>query len=114
MERWREVRDALASLGVDLDVDEGKVEAEAQVKLAWEENPLHLFFSQDALHEEMMRKVRDVSFEGTTIPLVSPEHLVIRKTILGRLKDHQDIERILNATSVDQAEVEGWVRRLAR
>jgi len=115
VERWREVREALASLGVDLDIDEGKLQAEAQVKLAWEENPLHLFFSEDVLHEEMMGKVRNVSFEGgTTIPLVSPEHLVIRKTILGRPKDHQDIERILDATPVDQAEVDGWVRRLAR
>jgi len=112
--RWSEVRDALAPLGVDLEIEVGELEAEAQVKLKWGENPLHLFFSQDPLHEEMERQVRDVSFGGTMIPLVSPEHLVIRKTILGRPKDHQDIERILDATSVDQAEVEGWIRRLAR
>lgn len=111
--RWPEVRDALAPLGVDVEAFEGELEAEAQVKLDWDENPLHLFFSQDALHEEMERKVRNLPFEGITIPLVAPEHLVIRKTLLGRPKDRRDIAAILADTSVDQVEIDTWVKRLA-
>jgi hypothetical protein len=113
VERWPEVRDALAPLGVDVKTDEGALKTEAQVKLDWEENPLHLFFSQDTLHEEMERKVRAVPFEGTAIPLVAPEHLVIRKTLLDRPKDRQDIEAIQAGTPVNQAEVDEWVRRLS-
>jgi hypothetical protein len=115
-ERWPEVQDALAPLGVDVKADEGKLQTEAQVKLAWNGNPLHLFFSQDALHEEMARKVRNVSFEdtGTIIPLAAPEHLVIRKAMLDRTKDWIDIEQIFAATSpLDFQEMEAWLEQMA-
>ena len=46
------------------------------------------------------------------IPLVSPEHLVVRKRLLGRPKDERDIERILEATPLDRGKVEEWVARL--
>ena len=77
------------------------------------EYPIHLFFSCDPLHEEMTRKVREVDFEGETIPLVAPEHLIVRKTLLGRPKDRQDIARIRAHTPIDQEEVDNWVRRLS-
>lgn len=112
-DRWPEVREALAPLGVEVEVDEGKLEREGQIKLEWNENPLHLFFSCDLLHEEMGRRVRIVPFAGGTIPLVAPEHLVVRKTILNRPKDRQDIEQILISTPVDMDEVEDWVKRLS-
>ncbi len=76
------------------------------------EYPIHLFFSCDPLHEEMPRKVREVDFEGEAIPFVSPEHLVVRKTLLDRPKDRQDIERILVHTPVNREEIDAWVRRL--
>jgi hypothetical protein len=111
--RWPAVHDALAPLGVDVEIDEGELEAEAQVELDWEENPVHLFFSCDTLHEEMARAVRTVPLNGTPIPLVSPEHLVIRKTLLDRLKDWRDIEQILaRHPSLNHGEVEYWVRQL--
>ena len=94
VERRQEVDEALAALGTD------------------PEHPIHLFFSCDALHEEMPKKVGRVSIGGETIPLVSPEHLVVRKILLGRPKDQQDIEQILARTSVDQEEIDNWVRRL--
>lgn len=77
-----------------------------------DEHPVHLFFSCDALHEEMPHRVRQVSIEGEAIPLVSPEHLIIRKTLLDRPKDRRDIEAILARTSVDQNEIDAWVQRL--
>jgi hypothetical protein len=94
VERRQEVDEALASLGTDT------------------KHPVHLFFSCDALHEEMPKRIRRVAIGDETIPLVSPEHLVIRKTILNRPKDRRDIEAILAHTRVDQAEVDDWVRRL--
>jgi hypothetical protein len=53
------------------------------------------------------------AFGDDAIPLVAPEHLIVRKRLLGRPKDERDIERILMETAVDEAEVEEWVARLA-
>ena len=46
--------------------------------------PVHLFFDEDELHAAMPAAVREVPFSGSTIPIVSPEHLVIRKATLDR------------------------------
>lgn len=94
-EREPEVRAALAGLDSD------------------GQHPVHLFFSEDELHEAMREAVREVPFAGTTIPLVAPEHLVVRKVILGRAKDRPDLERLLNEVDpLDLAEVERWLAKL--
>ncbi|HEX4305210.1 MAG TPA: hypothetical protein VHZ54_04180 [Solirubrobacterales bacterium] len=93
-ERRAEVEEALAPLGAG--------------------DPVHLFFSEDALHEAMPAAVRVVPFGDTTIPIVSPEHLVIRKAMLDRPKDWRDVEAILIATDpLDVEEIEAWLQRLA-
>jgi len=75
--------------------------------------PVHLFFAEDALHEAMPAAVRDVPFAGSTIPIVSPEHLVVRKALLDRPKDRLDIEAILAAgTPLDVEEIREWLLRL--
>ena len=66
------MREALAPLGVDVEVDASELEREGQVKLEWENHPLHLFFSYDSLHEEMAQRIHDVPFDGSTLPLVAP------------------------------------------
>jgi hypothetical protein len=82
--------------------------------LARDGKPVHVFYSHDPLHEEMAKKVRQVPYAGATIPIVAPEHLVIRKAMLDRPKDWLDIEAILVASeSLDIAEIETWLRRLA-
>jgi hypothetical protein len=76
--------------------------------------PVHLFFAEDALHEAMPAAVRQMPCGGSTIPIVSPEHLVIRKVLLDRPKDRPDIEAILAATEpLDLEEIETWLQRLA-
>lgn len=106
------MRDALASVGIDVEADVEELEREGQIKLKWRYNPVHLFFSCDPLHKEMEDSAREIPFGDCTIPLVAPEHLIIRKTLLGRPKDRRDIEAILARTSVDQAEIDAWVKRL--
>jgi hypothetical protein len=77
------------------------------------ETPVHVFYSRDALHEEMARKVREVPYAGATIPIVAPEHLMIRKALFDRPKDWPDIEALLRANpDLDIAEIESWLRRL--
>lgn len=97
----------------DIDVNVFVQAQQSELKLDWEGTPVHFFFSCDPLHEEMEKRVREVPLGDSTIPLVSPEHLIIRKTLLGRPKDRQDIEAILAATPVDQEEIDIWVSRLA-
>jgi len=114
VDRWPEVRSAIAPLGLEVEVDEGALCREHEVRLPWDRNDVHLFFSTDALHEAMPSMVREAPFGGATIPLVAPEHLVVRKAMLDRPKDWLDIEAILIATDpLDLEETHTWVRRLA-
>jgi hypothetical protein len=82
-------------------------------RLSLGETPVHVFYSHDALHDEMAQAIREVPYAGATIHLVGPEHLVIRKAMLDRPKDWPDIEAILRANpGLDLAEIESWLRRL--
>jgi hypothetical protein len=108
--RLPEIETALQPLGVDTEHDERELVEGQQVRLRWDSNPVHLFFSHDELHEAMSAAVRRVPFAGATIPIVSPEHLVIRKAILDRPKDWLDIEAILIATEpLDLEEIRSWL-----
>lgn len=112
--RLPEIERALQPLGVDPEHDEREPAEDQQVRLRWDPNPVHLFFSHDGLHEAMPAAVREVPFAGATIPIVSPEHLVIRKAMLDRPKDWLDIEAIFVAeTPLDLEEVRTWIERLA-
>lgn len=110
---------ALAYYGVprpttDIDVNVFVRAQQSELKLDWEGTPVHFFFSCDPLHEEMEKQVRKVPLGDGTIPLVSSEHLIIRKALLDRTKDWLDIEQILVATSpLDLQEIERWLEQMA-
>lgn len=113
-DRWPEVADALAPLVIDFEVDERELARHKEARLLWDRNPVHLFFSYDELHAAMPTAVREVPFAESTIPIVSPEHLVVRKAMLDRPKDWLDIEAILGAeTPLDLEEIRSWLGRLA-
>lgn len=112
-ERWPEVRDALAPLGVDTAAEPVALARDGQVRLWWGRNPVDLFFSYDPFHEEMKRRARRVPFGETTIPILAPEHLAVCKAMFDRPKDWIDIEQILVAGGrVDLAEIESWLRSM--
>jgi len=111
--RWPEVREALKPLEIATQVDEGELKQFREMRLKWESNSLHLFFSTDALHQRMSEDLRHVPFSGATIPIISPEHLVVRKAQLDRPKDWLDIEQILVATDpLDLGEIEDWLKKM--
>lgn len=113
-DRWPETAAALAPLGIDVAVDEGELHRDREAKPMWDRNPVHLFFSFDELHAAMPAAVRRVPFADGTIPIVSPEHLMIRKAMLDRSKDWPDVEAILVAqTPLDLDAVRSWLRYLA-
>ncbi len=112
-ERWPEVVRALAPLGVDVAADAEAPVRDGQVRLPWDDRSVDLFFSHDLLHEAMPAAARRVPFAGGTIPIISPEHLVVRKATLDRTKDWLDVEQILLATKpLDIAEIETLLERL--
>lgn len=112
-ERWPAVRDALAPLGVTVDVDEEELNRDGQVRLWWDRNAIDLFFSYDPFHDEMRRSSRKVPFADETIPILAPEHLAICKAMFDRPKDWIDIEQILVATDpLDLPEIEAWLERM--
>jgi hypothetical protein len=112
-DRWPEVRDTLASLGVDVDADPVALERDGQVRLWWGRNAVDLFFSYNELHEEMSRAARKVPFGKTTLPILAPEHLAVCKAMFDRTKDWLDIEQMLVATDeIEPAEIERWLKRM--
>jgi hypothetical protein len=112
-DRWPAVREALAPLGVDVDIEESALERDRQVRLWWDRNPIDLFFSYDPLHDEMKESTRRVPFVDTRIPILGPEHLVICKAVLARPKDWLDIEAVLVVTEpLDVTAIESWLVRL--
>jgi hypothetical protein len=114
IDRWPEVEEALRPLPIDLGLDPKELTEDRQARLPWDDNPVHLFFSYDDLHAAMPEAIHRVPFAGTRIPIVAPEHLVIRKAILDRPKDWLDIEAILIASGpLDLARIDAWMRRLA-
>jgi hypothetical protein len=111
---WPEITHALAPLGIDVELNQRELARHREVRLLWDRNPVHIFFAHDELHAAMPAKVRVVPFAGSTIPIVGPEHLLVRKVLLDRSKDRLDIEAIFVAeTPLDLEEIRSWLRRLA-
>jgi hypothetical protein len=112
-ERWPRVHDALAPLGIDVGVDLAALDRDGQARLWWDRNPVDLFFSYNPFHDAMQRATRRVPFAGTTIPILSPEHLAVCKAMFDRPKDWLDIEQILVATDpLDLPEIEAWLEAM--
>jgi hypothetical protein len=112
-DRWPQVREALAPLGVDVTLDLAGLERDGQVRLWWGRNAVDLFFSNDEFHEEMQRSVRRVPFGEATLQILSPEHLALCKAMFDRPKDWIDIEQMLVVTDpIDLAEIERLLERM--
>jgi hypothetical protein len=112
--RWRDVVDALTELGVEIDdLDSSALERDGQCRLWWGDNAVDLFFAYSPIHEAMQKDVRRVPFGGTTLPILSPEHLAVCKAMFDRRKDWLDIEKMSIATDdLDLQSVEGWLKRM--
>lgn len=112
-DRWPEICEALAPLGVDVEIEVEDLNRDGQVRLWWDRNPIDLFFSYDPFHDAMRRGARKVPFNEGTISVLSPEHLAVCKAMFDRPKDWIDIEQILVATDpLDLGEIEDWLERM--
>jgi hypothetical protein len=83
-----------------------------QVRL-WAGNyAVDLFFSYAALHEVARKRVREVPFAGTMIPILDCTDLAVFKAMFDRTKDWADIEAALEAASLDLRRLRTWITRL--
>lgn len=109
VEEFPRVAEALSAIGVDALTDQAKLERDGQCRLLWGRTPIDLFFAYDRLHHEMQRDLRRVPFAEVTIPILSPEHLMICKGCFDRNKDWIDIEQMLVVTEIDVDKVDRWL-----
>ncbi|HEV2362229.1 MAG TPA: nucleotidyl transferase AbiEii/AbiGii toxin family protein [Acidimicrobiales bacterium] len=114
-ERIDAVADRLVELGATVDATARKaISVDGQGRAMWDGVPIDLFFAYDSFHSAAAAAVREVPFADATIPVLSPEHLLVCKVIFDRPKDWVDIEAVLDAgTPIDAAEVVRWVGRIA-
>lgn len=114
-QRWQEVVSPLDPLGITTeDLEPPVLERDGQCRLWWGDNPVDLFFAYDPIHDEMRKEARRVPFGGTTVSIISPEHLAVCKAMFNRRQDWLDIEQMLLATDdLRIAEVEQWLQSMA-
>lgn len=105
---------ALSHLGVTIsEADRAAIGRDGQARLDWDGSYLDVFFATLDLHREMATSSREVSFGPMTIPILSPEHLIVCKAIFDRPKDWVDIEEIVDwGTDVDETTVLRWIDEL--
>jgi hypothetical protein len=97
VEHYEDVMQVLEPLGVSRAKNLTAVARDGQTRLWWDRTPVDLFFSYDPVHEAMRDGTRMVPFSAITIPILSPEHLVVAKVVFNRAKDWIDIEQMLVA-----------------
>ena len=76
--------------------------------------PLDVVLAGPGLEEEFLDRAINVQVEGTTVPVISPEDLIVTKVLAGRSKDIEDIRGVLRerATSLDLGRIRATLRLL--
>jgi hypothetical protein len=113
VERDAEVLDRMRELGVDVAPSKPTLRRDGQVRLWWGDTPVDLFFAYDPFHDAADRDAHIVPFMDGEIRVLSPDHLIVCKSVFNRPKDWVDIDSMLDlGTTVDMAEVLRWVGRI--
>jgi hypothetical protein len=111
-ERAREVLAALPD-AVEVSGDRlERFERYGQVRLRSGATPVDLFLNVLPFHDHVARHIRNVPFEGRTIPILSCTALVVFKAIFDRTQDWADIEAMVEARSFDPDEASEWIREM--
>lgn len=104
------LKPVLESAGVEVDVAPSVVDRDGQFSGYWKRTRVDIFLSYDAVHEAMRVQARTVPFEGTEIPILSPEHLVVCKVVFDRSKDWFDLEPMMAGVPyLDVEEILKWL-----
>ena len=105
----------LSNLGADdpNPRDLAKLDATGQLRVMWDHTPIDLFFAYDDFHRSCSDRVREVPFAAAGIAILSPEDLVVFKTIYGRGRDFRDIQEIFLCMG-DELDLDYTLRWLER
>lgn len=111
-DRAREVFAAMPT-GVELSGAQlEQAERDGQVRLRWGITPVDLFLSVLPFHDRVEAHVRQVPFEGRTIPVLDCTGLAVFKAMFDRPRDWIDIEAMVEARSLDIDEAIKWIREM--
>jgi hypothetical protein len=105
-------RDVFAALpaGVEFSgVQLEQAERDGQVRLRWGITPIDLFLSVLPFHDHVAAHLREVPFEGRTIPILDCTSLAVFKAMFDRPRDWVDIEAMVEARTLDLEEARRWV-----
>jgi len=78
--------------------------------------PLDIVVAGSGLEEEFLKRAISVVLSGSTVPVISPEDLIITKILAGRPKDIEDIRGVINErrSSLDVARIRAVLKHLER
>jgi hypothetical protein len=108
-------RDVFAAMpeGVEIDgLQLEKAERDGQVRLEWGITPIDLFLSVLPFHDRVQAHIREVPFEGRTIPVIDCTGLAVFKVMFDRTRDWADIEAMVEARTLDFDEAIRWIREM--
>lgn len=99
--RADEVLDALPGGVVARPTDRDALRRSGQARLMWEDTPVDVFLDTHEFHGDVASEVRQVPFEGVTIPVLGCQALTVFKAMFNRTRDWADIEAMLDAGAID-------------
>lgn len=112
----KKVLDSLATLFPlpDRDALGEDISGREQGQAKWGRTKIDLFFSFLDFHESVAARTRIEDYEGTAIPILSAEDIIIFKVIYGRAQDWADIEAVfeLRGEELDLEYMTDWIRKL--
>lgn len=78
---------------------------DGQVRVWWDKTPLDLFLNTTPYHDDAASRIRSETFMGVDIPFLSCQDVAVFKAFFNRGKDWVDIDEMIEAGTVDIAEV---------
>ena len=90
--------DAMSSHGFELVIDDSEFVAPTRVLPFIHRTsgmPLDVVLAGLGLEEEFLRRAIPVDVDGTFVPVISPEDLIITKILAGRRKDIEDVRSVI-------------------
>jgi hypothetical protein len=91
-----------------------EIRSRGQGKTYWGETRVDLFLATFDFHYSMSERARTVPYEGTEIPILSAEDIVLTKAIFDRTQDWADIEAVcqLRGRALDIEYLSRWLEQI--
>jgi hypothetical protein len=76
--------------------------------------PVDVVLAGPGLEEEFLARAIEIEIEGTIVPVISPEDLIVTKVLAGRAKDIEDVRGVLRerGASLDITRIRKTLRLL--